>query len=99
MEAIICAPGAFMPSKMPASAAGMTPVSRVQHMNSISLRLQRARRSGNVHANTVTGRATNMKIATTTTPPSSMASSCLRSNVVCSPAFQACGIFKDAASS
>ena len=35
-EAIICAPGAFMPSRRPASAAGMTPVSRVQHMNSIS---------------------------------------------------------------
>ena len=58
-EAIICAPGAFMVSKMPARAAGMTPVSRVQHMNSISLRLQRARRSGRVQANTVIGRATS----------------------------------------
>ena len=38
-DAIICAPGAFMPSNRPASAAGMTPVSRVQHMNNISLRL------------------------------------------------------------
>ena len=45
-EAITCAPGAFMPSSRPASAAGITPVSRVQHMNSISLKLQRARRSG-----------------------------------------------------
>ena len=70
MEAIICATGAFMPSKMPARAAGMTPVSRVQHMNNISLRLHRARRSGSVQANTVTGRATSMKIATTATPPS-----------------------------
>ena len=36
-EAISCASGAFMPSSRPASAAGITPVSRVQHMNSISL--------------------------------------------------------------
>jgi hypothetical protein len=68
-DAIIVAPGAFMPSKIPASAAGMTPVSRVQHMNSISLRLHRARRSGSAQAKTVTGRATNMKMSTTTIPP------------------------------
>src|SRR6185312_13910144 len=68
-EAMICAPGAFMPSRSPASAAGMTPVSRVQHMNSISLKLHFARRSGSAQANTVTGRATNMKISTTMTPP------------------------------
>ena len=49
-EAIICAPGAFTPSKRPASAAGITPVSRVQHMNSSSARLHRARRSGSAHA-------------------------------------------------
>src|SRR5260370_22697805 len=53
-EAIICAPGAFMPSNKPARAAGMTPVSRVQHMNSISLKLHLARPSGSAHKKTVT---------------------------------------------
>ena len=60
-DAIIGAPGAFMPSSRPASAAGMTPVSRVQHMNSISLKLHRARRSGSAQRKTVAGRATSMK--------------------------------------
>ena len=68
-DSIICAPGAFIPSNRPASAAGMTPVSRVQHMNSISLKLHCARRSGSAQRKTVTGRATNMKIATTMMPP------------------------------
>ena len=68
-EAIICAPGAFMPSRRPASAAGITPVSRVQHMNSISAKLHRARRSGSAHRNTVTGRATSIRTVTTATPP------------------------------
>ena len=69
-EAMISAPGAFMPSSKPASAAGMTPVSRVQHMKSISFRLQRERWSGAAHRNTVSGRATSMKTATTAAPPS-----------------------------
>ena len=69
-EAIICAPGAFMPSRRPASAAGMTPVSRVQHMNSISAKLHRARRSGSAHRKTVAGRATSISTVTTATPPS-----------------------------
>ena len=38
-------------------------------------------------------------IAMATVPPSVMASSCRRNSSVCSPAFQACGIFSDAASS
>lgn len=54
-DAIISAPGAFRPSNKPASAAGMTPVSRVQHMNSISLKLHW---SGSAHKKTVTGRGT-----------------------------------------
>ena len=68
-EAINCAPGAFMPRSRPASAAGMTPVSRVQHMNSISAKLHRARRSGSAHRKTVTGRATSIRTVTTVTPP------------------------------
>src|SRR5258705_6494224 len=68
-DAIICAPGALMPTSRPAKAAGMTPVSRVQHMNSISAKLQRARRSGNAHKKTVAGRATSIKMVTTITPP------------------------------
>ncbi len=47
-DAIIRLPGAFMPISKPASAAGITPVSLVQHMKSISLKLHLARRSGNV---------------------------------------------------
>ena len=39
IDAIIEAPGAFLPSNILASAAGMTPVFRVQHMNRSSLRL------------------------------------------------------------
>src|SRR5262249_25671426 len=31
-EAIICAPGAFMPSKIPTCAAGITPAPRVHHI-------------------------------------------------------------------
>ena len=48
----------------------MTPVSRVQHMNSISAKLQRARRSGSAHRNTVAGRATSISTVTTAMPPS-----------------------------
>ena len=36
-EAMISAPGAFIPSSKPASAAGITPVSRVQHMAAIGI--------------------------------------------------------------
>jgi len=68
-EAMICEPGAFMPSSKPASAAGITPVSRVQHMNSISLKLHCARRSGSAQQNTVTGLATSINMVTTATPP------------------------------
>ena len=53
-----------MPSRSPARAAGITPVSRVQHMNKSSSRLHFARRSGHAHRNTAKGRATSMKIAT-----------------------------------
>ncbi len=69
-EAMMSAPGAFIPTSMPAKAPGMTPVSRVQHMNSISFRLHLVRRSGKVQANTDTGRATSMKMATTASPGS-----------------------------
>jgi hypothetical protein len=47
----------------------MTPVSRVQHMNNNSCQLHLARRSGSAQAKTVSGRATNIKIRTTATPP------------------------------
>jgi len=67
-DVIICASGTLMPSRKPARAAGMTPVSQVQHMNSVSLKLHRARRSGSAHRKTV-GRTITMKIATRTTPP------------------------------
>ena len=45
-DAIIWAPGAFTPTSRPASAAGITPVSRVHDMNNISFKLHFARRSG-----------------------------------------------------
>ena len=61
IDAISCAPGAFMPTSRPAIAAGMTPVSRVQHMNNISLKVHRARRSGSAHRKTVAGRAISMR--------------------------------------
>ena len=51
-------------------AAGITPVSRVQHMNSFSFSVQRARRSNAVQTNTVIGRHTNIIISTITTPTS-----------------------------
>ena len=46
-----------MPSSSPASAAGMTPVSRVQHMKRSSCQLHFARWSGQAQTSTVTGRA------------------------------------------
>lgn len=50
---------------MPTSAAGTTPVSRVQNKNSTSLRFYFAGRSGRSETNTVNGRATNMNTTAT----------------------------------
>ena len=49
-------------------AAGTTPVSRHQARNRISLGVQAPRRSGSRQASTTTGRTTNMKKTTTTSP-------------------------------
>lgn len=69
IDAIISLPGAFMAESNPASAAGITPVSLVQHIKSISLKLHFARRSGRAQRKTVIGRAMSIKIETTITPP------------------------------
>ena len=50
----------------PASAAATTPVSRVHARNTISWRVQRPRRSGTRQTSTVSGRATRIRTATTT---------------------------------
>ena len=67
-EAIISAPGTFIPRRMPASAPGITPVSRVQHMKRSSRRLHFARRSGKAQRKTVIGRAMKMKTRTRRMP-------------------------------
>ena len=57
--------GTPSPASTPTSAAGTTPVSRVQHRKTSSLRDQRSARTGNAHTSTVSGRATSSSVAST----------------------------------
>ena len=67
----ISAPGAFIPTvsrPAPPGYAGLAGPAHEQHL----FRLQRARRSGRAHRNTVTGRAMNIRTPTRASPPLQM---------------------------
>ena len=57
--------GTCMLTMIPASAAGTTPVSRVQARKTSSSRVHEPRRSTSRHARTTSGRATKMSVART----------------------------------
>ena len=58
---IISYPGTFIETIIPDKAAGITPVSLTHIINSLSLKLQLAFLSNNVHINTTSGLAINIK--------------------------------------